>query len=116
MFADDQERKQKLNYAHTQVLEYLEFPPSNFLKVFYNRNSFRLRKYGFMHLKVSKKFFIVDIQVESFKMQDLVKISKLNNDLFYIDTKNVKIYTCDQQFAHWCGLTNGDINSIRFSA
>jgi hypothetical protein len=115
MFEDDKERRQQIAFVHSQVLQYLQFDTNSLLKIFYNKDSMRLRKRGWKHLKKSKKFYEVKVHIDSFKSQDLVKISKLNNDLFYIDTRNVKIHTCDQQFAHYCALTDGDINSIRYS-
>ena len=115
MFEDERERRQKITYVHNQVLQYLQLDSINVLKVFYNKDSMRLKKLAYKNLKKAKKFYEIKIRTDSFKSQDLVKISKLNNDIFYIDLKNIKIYTCDQQFAQWCALTDGDINSIRYS-
>lgn len=116
MFEDDKERNQKIVCVQNEILEHFRLQSNNLLKIFYNRNSFRLRKFGFTHLKNVKHFYEVTIQVDNFKMMDLIKISKLNNDIFYIDVKKAKIYTCDQSFSHWCAISDGDINSIRFSA
>ena len=116
MFEDDQERRKKIAFVHSQVLEFLHLPTSDLLKIFYNRDSMRLRPRAWKHIKKAKKFHEVKLRTDSFKSQDLIKISKLNNDLFFIDTRNVKIYTCDKEFANWCGITDGDINSIRYSA
>lgn len=115
MFEDDLEHRKKIAWVQSQVLEYLQFQPNNLLKLFYSKDSMRLKKLAYKNLKKAKKFYEVKVRAESFKSQDLVKISKLNNDIFYIDTRNTKIHTCDQQFAQYCALTDGDINSIRYS-
>ena len=85
----------------------------NSSKDFFNKRTFRLTISGFEKFKDKFKFIEVDFKTEVLKMIDLVKISKLNNDLFFIDTKNCKVYTCDQEFANWCRLMQGNILSIR---
>lgn len=82
-------------------------------KYFFNSKTLRLTETGFKFFSNQKKFNQIKIQVDSFKMLDLVKISKLNNDLFYIDTKNHFVYSYDQEFSNWVNLIDGNIVAIR---
>src|SRR5574343_1260093 len=115
MFETDVEQAAKVARIQAQVLDELKIPHDKFRQIFFNKQNLRLNDHGFAKFKDTKPFKEVELDVGSFKMQDLIKISKLNSELFYIDKKNAKVYTCDSYFVNWCKLNNGNINSVRYS-
>jgi hypothetical protein len=116
MFENEVEQAAKVARIQAEILDELKIPHDKFRQVFFSRRCLRLNDFGFQKFKDTKPFKEVELDVGSFKMQDLMKISKLNSDLFYIDKKNVKVYTCDAYFVNWCKLNSGNINAVRFSA
>lgn len=116
MFETGEQRIELVNTKQKEVLTELNIPMSKFRQVFYSRNHLRLSDFGFNKFKNTKAFLQVEFDIEVFKIQDLVKISKLNNDLFYIDLKNNKVYTLDSYFSNWCKLCGGNISAVRDSA
>lgn len=113
MFESPEERAELLATVKPKILEMLEVPQKKKSLVFYNDASFRIKKEAFKLLKKRLDFFIIKVDVESLKTQDLLKISKLNSDIYYIDKKKTTIYTMDNLFANWVELQSGHINSLR---
>lgn len=115
MFETEVEQANKIVRIQQEVLKELNIPANRFRQVFYNNTSLRLNDHGWLRFQTTKPFKEVEMDISAFKMQDLIKINKLNSDLFYIDRKNAKVYTCDTYFVNWCKLNGGNINAIRFS-
>jgi len=94
-----------------KVLESLGNP--HYLKVFFNNETMRLKKNAF--LKIRKHFDFIELVFKNnnLKTKDLVILSNNINNLFYIDSKNEKIFTLDIDFANWCRLTGCQLLSIR---
>jgi hypothetical protein len=115
MFETPEERAEQLLKIRKETLELLQIEEKDAYDVFYHANTSRLRKEAFTKLKKLKQFIVVEVAVESFKTQDLIKISKLHSSLYFIDNKNSIIYTMDEDFANWVRLSTGHINSIRLS-
>lgn len=113
MFESEQERQEKVLQVQNQALSNISLLQLNFNDIFYNKRSFRLKDLAFSVVRKEHSFFEITIDTESFKIKDLVKISQLNNDLFFIDLKKSKIYTMDKEFYNWCILTGCTIESIR---
>ena len=113
MIDDDEILNQRLSEVRTKTLDELSIPHEKWGEIFSNRFSTRLNTDGFKKLSSVKKFYSVKFKVDSFSMVDLVKIAKLNNDLFYIDTKNTTVITCDNDFSIWVNLLDGNIYAIR---
>ena len=110
MFETPNEHKEKVELVRNNLKKL-----STNEKIFLNNKSSRLTYTGFKLLRDQENFFEIKIEADSFKVQDLVKISKLNSDLYFIDYKNVKIYTLDESFKNWCFLTHCIIDAIRYS-
>lgn len=115
MFETEIERSSKITQIQQEVLKELQLPKVKFRQVFFSNRYLRLNDFGYKKLKDTKPFKEVVLDIDSFKMQDLLKISKLNSDLFFIDRKNMKVYSCDNYFVNWCKLNSGNINAIRYS-
>ncbi len=113
MFSElsNQQIKERQEAISTEILNHFGFS----VKAFYSPRSLRLTQIAYDFLSNNQKieFKEVEIDILKFKMQDLVKISKLNSDLFYIDNKNSTVHTLDIDFANWCNLNNGNILAIR---
>ena len=113
MFETPEERQVLLDTIKPKILTSLGIPVKKRSLVFYTAASFRLKKDAFKILKKQYEWFEVKIHIDSFKTQDLLKISKFNSDLYYIDEKKTTIYTLDNMFANWVRLQVGHINSLR---
>ena len=113
MFDDLVERQAKIDKIHETILVELQISTNQFRKIFYNKDSARINKEAFIALSEKYKFQEVSIDIKTFSIKDLLKISMLNNDLVYIDIKKSKIYTCDVSFINWCKIMSCNINAIR---
>lgn len=112
MYETAEERELALKTIRSEILQQFKLKNSEHYTVFYHPNSFRLKKPAFIILRKSKEFIKVQLDVNTFSVKDLLKISKLNNNLFYIDTKKSVIYTMDADFANWCLVCGGDKNAL----
>ena len=121
MFETPEERQEKVLRVQKETVQYFStldkssIIPTQFLDIFYSNRYARLHLSAFRILKKSNTFLEIKIDTESFKVKDLIKISQLNNNLFYIDIKKSKIYTMDDEFYKWCQITGCTVDSLRLT-
>lgn len=112
MFETSEERIEIIKRLRIDTLQLLNIEDKKQFRIFYNPNTLRIKKDAFVKLRKIKEFTKVTIETDKFSIKDLLKISSLNNDLYFIDTKKSLIHTLDVEFANWCMLASGDKSAL----